>query len=155
MDEGTLTRHENTVREVVARVRDQYDETAFNLGEFTDKGILQDEGSAYSDHDPNEKTSKENQEEKPDGFEQTDNGKRTAFGTIRAILLGRLKYDDSDGIIEDRFSKYNGVEFRVHLVRIEDSKNGHRVCSGERRANRDCFNERYLESIEGYSRPQP
>jgi hypothetical protein len=64
-----------------------------------------------------------------------------------------FKQHNSDGIVEDRLSEDDGVEFGFYLVRIKNGKNGNGISGREGGAHRHGFDEIDLEAIERYPGP--
>lgn len=150
-----LTRHEDAIGKVVARVGDQNNQTTLDLGHLTYECVLQQESRGYPNRDPDQKTTDKDQEEEADSFKETHDGEGTSLRSVWPILLGCVVYHDSDCIVKDRFPEDDGIQFRVHFVGIEDCEDRNRVGGGECCSNRDCLDERDLEAIERDACPQP
>jgi hypothetical protein len=85
-----LTRHMDSVRKEVARIGDQNDEAALDLGETPDQGILEQKTRADANNQANHQTAKEDQQENADTLEQTQDGQMTLSGTL-SVLLSSLE----------------------------------------------------------------
>lgn len=69
----TRTGKIHAVREEVAGVRNQHDQTALNLGHPTDMCVLQGQSSPDPDENANQHAAKEHQQEKADSLKQVQN----------------------------------------------------------------------------------
>ena len=67
--EAILTGHSSSIREEVARIGNQYDQAALDLGKPTDQSILEQERCADADKDTKKQTTKEDEEEITASFE--------------------------------------------------------------------------------------
>lgn len=137
----------NGIREEVAGVGDQNDDTAFDFRESSDVGHLKQDRRRDTYQEPNDQTAKEDEEKKPAAFKQREDGQllvRVAF----FVLLSRLEKHDGDGIVQYRLAKNNGVEFRVDLVGIENGQDRDWICRRQCSAHRDGFDKVDAHSIQ-------
>lgn len=95
-----LTRHVDSVRKEVARICDENNETALNLGEAPDKSVLEQQTRADADDQPNHQTAKEDKQEDTDTLKETQDGQMT-FGSTLPVLLSSLEENNSDSVVED------------------------------------------------------
>lgn len=70
------------------------------------------------------------------------------------VFLRRLKHDDGDGVIEDRFSKDNGVEFGIHFISVEDGEYRDGIGSRKGSADGEGFNEADVEAVNRDKSPE-
>lgn len=144
------TRHANSVREEVREVRNKNDETALDLREAPNIRKLEHQRRANAHQDPDEQAAKEDAKEDANSLEQTQDAER--HGRV-LVLLGRLEQHNGDGVVQDRLAEDDGVQLRLHLVRVEDGKDGDGVRRGERGADGEGFDEGDLEAVQGYACP--
>ena len=98
----------HSVGKEVAGVSDQKDQTALDFGEASNVSILQHESAADTNNHTDEKTAKEYEQEDAYGLEQAEDV-QIAFGSSFFVPLCSLEQDDSNGIVQDRLAKDNGV----------------------------------------------
>jgi hypothetical protein len=135
-----LTGHVDRIREEVACIGNENDKTTLDLGEAPDQGILEQKTRANANNQTNHQTAEEDQQENTDTLEQTQDGQMTLGGAL-SVFLSSLEQDNGDGVVEDGFSKDDGVELRVDFISVEDGKDGDGVGSGESCADRNCFDK--------------
>ena len=142
-----LTRHVDSVREEVARICNKYNETALDLGETSDKGILEQQTRANADDQANHQTAKEDKQEDTDTLKETQDGQMT-LGSTLPVLLSSLEENNGNSVIEDRLSEDDGVELWVNFVGVEDGKDCDGIGSGERCADRDGLDKGDVQTLE-------
>jgi hypothetical protein len=118
-----LTRHMDSVRKEVARIGDQNDEAALDLGETPDQGILEQKTRADANNQANHQTAKEDEQENTNTLKQTQDSEMTLGGAL-PVLLSSLEQDNGNGVVEDRLSEDDGIELWVDFVGVEDGKDG-------------------------------
>lgn len=52
-----------------------------------------------------------------------------------------LVHDDTDGVIKKTLAENDRIEFWVDFVLLKNSKDGHRVCSRQRRTEYETFQQ--------------
>lgn len=142
-----------SLREEVAGISNQHNQTALNLWVTSNIGELQNESSTNANHHTNQQTAKEDEQENADTLKEVD--KPVGLLRLGFVLLSSLEDDNGDGIIEDGFAKNDRVQFRVDFVGVEDGQDSDRVGSRERRADRNGVNERHIEPPQRYPSIQP
>jgi hypothetical protein len=144
----------NRVGKEVASVSDQEDQATLNLWISPYVSEFEQQTGCNSNHDSDRQAAKEDQHEDANGLEQTQNGQ---FASIRAglVLLRRLEQYNRNSIVQNRFSKDDGVKLRVNFVRIEDGQDCYRIGSAQGCANAHGFDETDVQSLQGNARPEP
>lgn len=70
------------------------------------------------------------------------------------VLLGGLKKDDGNGVIQNGLAENDRVQLRVDLVGIENGQYRHRVCCGQRRPHHHGIYKVDVDGIELQSGPE-
>jgi hypothetical protein len=149
-----LTTHVNRVSEEVASVSDQENQATFNFWVSPYVRELQQKTGSNPNHKSDRQTAKEDQHEDANGLEETQDRQFTSV-RARLVLLRRLEQYNGDSIVQDRFSKDNGVKLRVNFVRVEDRQNSYRVRSTQSCADAHSFDETDVQTFKGNARPEP
>src|SRR5438034_11234538 len=108
----THTRHMSAIREEIACICNQDDQTTLNLRISSDISILQAKRSPGPYDNTNEKASKEDQEKDANTLKDTKDSE-SASSPAFFISLSRLEEHNSNGIVEDRFAKDDRVELWI------------------------------------------
>jgi hypothetical protein len=137
-----LTRHVGAVGEEVGRVRDQDDEAALRLGIAADVRELEEQGGCHAHKHADELTSEEDDQEDTETFKEAEEAELSG---VDLVSLCGLEDNDSDGVIEDRFAKDDGVQLGIDLVGVEDGQDGHRVGGGQGGADGDGIDKVHLK----------
>ena len=118
------------VREEVTRISDEDDEARLNLRLPSHMRHLKHQTCRQPDHQPNHQTPKEHQQKHPNTLHQR---KRSQLPRLRAlaILLRRLKKHNRNRVIQDTLPEYNGIEFGIDFVSVEDCEDGYGVRGAE------------------------
>ena len=61
------------------------------------------------------------------------------------VALRSLENDNGNGVVEDGFTKNNGVQLRVDLVRVENGENRYGIRGGESCADGDGVDKGQVE----------
>jgi hypothetical protein len=113
----------NSIGKEVAGISNQNNQTAFNFGKASDQGILEQEGSANTDYQSDNQTTKEDQQKNADAFEQAEEGQWPGMCGL-FVFLCSLEKNNGNSIIQDGFSEDDCVQLWVDFVGIENGKNG-------------------------------
>ena len=148
------TTHVNRVGKEVAGISDQENQATLDLWISSHVSELEQQTGRNSNHDSDRQAAKEDQHEDANGLEQTQNGQ---FASLRArlVLLRRLEQHDRDSIVQDGFSKDDGVKFRVDLVCVEDGQDCYGIGSAQGCANAHGFDETDVQTLQGDAGPEP
>jgi hypothetical protein len=98
----------NCIGEEVARVSDQENQTALDLGISPHVCEFQQQTGADSYHDTDQETAEEHQHKHADGLEETQDCQLSSLRT-RLVFLRRLEKHDGDGVVQNRFAEDDGV----------------------------------------------
>jgi hypothetical protein len=149
-----LTTHVNRVGEEVAGVRDQENQATLNLRIPSHVSEFKQQTGCNPNHNADRQAAKEDQHEDANGLEQTQDRQ---FASIRArlVLLRRLEQHNRNSIVQDGFSKDDGVKFRVDFVRVEDGQDCYRIGGAQSCTNAHCFDETDVQALQGDARPEP
>ena len=148
------TGHVDGIGEKISGICDQDDETALNLWEPPDKGILEQQAGSYTNDQTNDQTAKEDEQEDTDTLKQTQDG-QMACGSAGFVFLGRLEEDNGNGIVQDGLSKDDGVKLGVYFVRVEYGEDGDGVRGGQSGADRHGLDKGNVQTFERYTSPEP
>ena len=113
--EKPLTTHGQTIGKEVRGVGDEGDETGFNGMKVGQTGMFQHERATQTKDDAEGHRGQKGQQEDADAVKEGEDV------NLFAVELGEgFEHDDGHSVVENGFTKDDGVEFRVDFKGVED-----------------------------------
>ncbi|CAG1962256.1 unnamed protein product [Fusarium graminearum] len=117
------------MRKEVSSIGNQNHQATLDLGGPAEVGELEQKRCGYTDKKAYEQTAEEDQQEDTCTFKETDDAEASSLALF--VLLRSFENDNGNGIVQDGFSKDDGVQLGIDLVSVENSQNSNRVGSRE------------------------